>query len=190
MAFGWNQANICDVASKERGAVFNGVDTMLEEIVRDFFTCSLRNNFDDFDFDGAFDAYLPYLHQNNVAHGLCDFEDYYEYAEGLYAGGLSEFTIVTGWIHFDENCVKEAIFRGQWEALRDAFSNGTHGDLRELQVRIESRGTDLSELIQLFDEAIHAEHCNGFIAEFDPDDIRSDVEEDEKKFPTNIRAFL
>jgi len=169
----------------------------MEDIIKDFFNCSLKNDFSDFDFDYAFEEYVPYLHRNNMEHGLCEFDEYLdnlEELEYLDQVDVSALVVETVWCHIGEAELVEGLAKTQWELLKRQFEQcGTHSELYDLEQRVENRGTNLStpQLVTLFDECIHAEHCNGFILEdVDLDDLREEVEEERKEHVTNIRDFL
>lgn len=174
---------------------------MMDDIILEFWRCSLKNDFSEFDFDEAFDEFHPYLHRNCAGHGLCEFDDYRDYYDDICGLDIlaqkmpQELLIDNCWWTFDEYDAVEAIIKALYERAKATFSGGIHGDNLKLLRRIEDRrGLTTPELVQLFDECIHAEHANGFILEdVDIDDLRSEAEEeyeDSKKFPTRIREFL
>ena len=183
----------------------------MEDLILDFWRASLRCDFSEFDFDEAFGTFEPFLAQNVIAHGLGTFEEYLEYHDEFY--GLDSMscdvpewaTYKTDWGWHDENTVMEAMLKLKWQFMRDNFENNVHGDLADLRDRIEHcnrKRLSEPELIQLFDECIHAQHATGDILDdVDVDDLRAEAErewEDEQaeaqterdRFPTNIREFL
>jgi len=174
----------------------------MEEIIREFWLCSLNSDFSSFDWDEAFDEYEPMLAQNCIEHGLGTFEEFKDSLDNIY--GLDSMscdipdwaTYKCDWGWFDENDAMEALLLVKYNFMRKNFQNNVHGDNAELLERLRNRG-GLSEpqLIELFDECIHAQHATGNIIEdLDVDEIRSEVEEEwteeQKRFATNIRKFL
>jgi hypothetical protein len=181
----------------------------MEDIIREFWRCSLRSDFSEFDWDEAFDTFEPYLARNVIAHGLGTFEEFRDYYDEIYGLNSMECDIPdwakyeTNWGWFSDVDACEALLRGKWEFMRDCFGNNVHGDLADLRDRIgDRRGLGQAELIQLFDECIHAQHATGDILEdVDIEDLRDEAEDEWKeeqeaaqaerdRFPTNIREFL
>ena len=182
----------------------------MEDIILDFWRCSLKNDFSEFDWDDAFDTYSCYLKTNCDKHGQGTLEDYKEYMFNVYGeddlaeqisdiGGLTTYE-GNAWWSFSGYDALDAVLKAQYERCRASFKGNVHGDNADLLSRIENRPRNLStpKLIALFDEAIHAEHCNGnIIDDCDIDDLRAEAEaeyEEEKErqaqFPTEIRNFL
>ena len=175
----------------------------MDQIIIDFWKCSLSSDYSDFDFDAAFDEFEPALRFNCTVHGQTTLEEFIQHHDEYYGlndlecGIADAFTIDNMWIRFTDVDVVEAILKAKFEKFREVFGNNIHGDLAELLERIqpENRPKQTPQLIELFDECIHAEHCNGMIIEdVDLDDLRAQAEEEHKeeqeKFPTDIRKFL
>jgi hypothetical protein len=175
----------------------------MENIIKKFWKCSLQSNFANFDFDEAFDEYRPYLQSNCVSHGLGSFEEYCDYIEDTY--GLETLEnempdmLVWEYITFFKYDAMMAALKAHWEAGKKWFeTDPVHGELAELLEKIQPYNlASLTEpqLITLFDECIHAEHCNGLILDgIDLDDLRQEAEEEyqllQEKYATDIRAFL
>lgn len=57
---------------------------MMEDIILEFWECSLKSDFSEFDWDNAFDTYYPYLEQNCIEHGQGTFEQYLDYMDSIY----------------------------------------------------------------------------------------------------------
>lgn len=168
----------------------------MEDIIKNFWLCSLKNDFSDFDWDEAFEEYYPRLYENCNVHGLCEYESFKEYIEEMY-GDLEETipewaVIKTDFTWIGENSAVNALITNMYEQLNSQYSEGVHGDNKELLDKIENRGNMTEpELIQLFDACIHAQHMTGDILEdIDVDDLRKDTEkeyeEEKSKYVTNI----
>jgi hypothetical protein len=181
----------------------------MEDIIREFWRCSLRSDFSEFDWDEAFDTFEPYLASCVIAHGLGTFDEYLEYYDDCYGLDAMSCEIPdwavykTDWGWHDENTAMEAMLKAKYEYMRECFGNNIHGDLADLRDRIGNRrGLGEGELIQLFDECIHAQHATGDILDdVDIEDLRAEAEDEwqeeqeaaqaeRDRFPTNIREFL
>lgn len=174
----------------------------IEEIIREFWLCSLNSDFSEFDWDEAFDEYEPMLAQNCIEHGLGTFEEFQEVYDNIYGLNSMECDIPdwatydTNWGSFDNVDACEALLKAKYEFLRKNFENNIHSENAELLERLRNRsGLSEPQLIELFDECIHAQHATGNIIEdLDVDEIRLEVEEEwteeQKRFTTNIRKFL
>lgn len=183
----------------------------MEDIIRDFWNCSLRSDFSNFDWSDAFNQFEPFLAENVIAHGLGTFEEYQEYYDNCYGLNSMECEIPewaiysTDWGCFSDVDACEALLRAKWQFMRDNFENNVHGDLADLRDRIEwenRKNLSEPELIALFDECINAQHATGDILEdVDIEELRAEAEAEWKeeqeelraeksRFPTNIREFL
>jgi len=179
----------------------------IDQIILHFWQCSLRNDFSEFDFDEAFDAYEPFLHYNCVEHGQGTFEEYLESTDSLYGlehlekqlNKITELHISNDWYTFSGYDSLRAILKAQYELIKETFSDEVHGENADLLIRIQNRkGLTEPQLISLFDEAIHAQHLNGNILEdCDIEELREQAEkeykedqEEKSRFPTRIREFL
>jgi len=178
----------------------------MEDIILEFWRCSLRSDFSEFDWEDAFEQFSYPLSDNVIAHGLGTFEEYLDWHDeyyGLYAMECdlpSWATYDTMWGCFSDVDAVAALLKAKWEYMRDNFKHNVHGDLADLRNRIlpENQPKNEAELIALFDECIHAEHATGMILDdVDIEDLREDAEEEweeeqkeKEKFPTNIREFL
>jgi hypothetical protein len=175
----------------------------MEQYIINFFKCSLADDFDDFDWTGAFETYIPFLERNCIAHGQGTYEEFEQRMDDIY--GLNSLecdmprwaVIETDWISFSDVDACQAILKAQYECLRNTFKNNVHSNNAELLERARNHRyiNDLPELIALFDECIHAQHATGdIIDDCDPDALRKIAEEeynDEKtEFATCIRDFL
>ena len=182
----------------------------MENIILDFWRCSLKCDFAEFDWDDAFNMYEPYLRQNVVEHGLGTFEEYKQNFDDMYGEDAAAISLENlGWCCTDPNNMwwqfsgydaLEAILKARWETAASYFENNVHGDLADLLERIQDENRrHLSEpkLIELFDECIHAQHASGDILEdVDIESLRDDAEaewqeeqERKVKFPTKIREL-
>ncbi len=148
-----------------------------EEKIIEFYLCSLRNDFSGFDFDDALEMFCPELEDKLHEHAQCTFEEYQEYMGDFIDNGHGDdvytpFCMQTAYINFGPEDVKEAIFKGQYEAAQRAFS-GMFDHLQEYVDGIDSPPAKLSELITLFDSIIHAQHETGDIFEdMDTEDLK------------------
>lgn len=180
-----------------------------EDKIKEFFFCSLDDNFQDFDFDEFFDEFEILLERKLAAHGWLGGEKMREYYEDMNADMEDDIPSWARWsnsyIHISPHTIVDAIFEEMSKQAKDTFG---FDDLMELYEKLQDRPTDLPRLISLFDACIHAEHTTGSIIEevdIDLDDLRAEVEEEheemleeqrqeqekvEDKFPTNIRKFL
>ena len=159
----------------------------MENMIKEFLRCSIKNDFSKFDFQEFFDEFKPVLHEKLTAHGLTTFEDYSEMIESY--GGfddeyLQQFTIKTDYVYYSEEDVKQAILRGQYEAVKKAFTSmfGALEDLyKKLDNGISLDALSLKDKIILFDECIHAEHCNGDVLDNlneSIDDIKAEIDQE------------
>ncbi len=183
----------------------------MEDLILDFWRASLRCNFSEFDFDEAFGEFEPFLAENVIAHGLGTFEEYQDQYDSLYGLNSMECDIPdwakyeSDWGYFSDVDACEALLRAKWQFMRDNFESNVHGDLRDLRERIQPearRKLSEPELIQLFDECIHAQHATGDIledvdveclrdeAETEWEDEQAEIQAERDRFPTNIRDFL
>jgi iron-sulfur cluster repair protein YtfE (RIC family) len=174
----------------------------MEDIIREFWDCSLRSDFSDFDWNNAFSEFEPYLTRKLSEHGLLGEDELRQSLEDIY-GDLDNSELPswampqTDWVWINQSMVVDWIIKGLHEQLEMAFSSA-FSDLVELHDKITSTLPEsLPELIQLFDECIHAQHQSGDILDdIDIESLRDDAEsdwEDEQQnkidFPTNIREL-
>lgn len=174
----------------------------IEDIIREFWRCSLKSNFEEFDWDQAFETYEPFLADNCIAHAQGTFEEFEEWYDNMYGLNSMECSIpdwavyVTNWGCFSNVDACRALLRAKYDFMRENFENNVHGDNAILLERLRNRNSlSEPELIQLFDECIHAQHATGEILEdVDVDSLRDEMEEEwkdeQERFPTNIRQFL
>lgn len=172
----------------------------MEDIILEFWQCSLRRDFSDFDWDEAFEQYEPHLERIVAEHGLNGVDRLRENLEDFYGDLENDIpawaTPQTDWIWVNKYDAVDALIEFLESRLKAVFECGVHGDLKDLLERInDRRGLTEPELIQLFDECIHAAHVNGDVLEdINVDDLRQQAEdewkEEQEKFPTNIREFL
>jgi hypothetical protein len=176
----------------------------MEQIILEFWKCSLACDFSDFDWTEAFDTYIPYLEENCIAHGQGTYEQFKEYTEMYY----DDLTLdLPDWAKYDslwgslcEYDLVDALLMAKYEFMRENFESNVHGSNAELLVRAKDhkRVKNVAELISLFDECIHAQHATGDILEdVDVEDLRLQAEaeyeeeqKEKKEFATNIRDFL
>ena len=175
----------------------------MEDIILEFWECSLKSDFSEFDWDNAFDTYYPYLERNCIEHGQGTFEQYLDYMDSIYGLDSMENDI-PDWCgsyennphwYFSKYDAMIGLLKTQYESLRENYRTNIHGDNAKLLEKIDNRGDSEPELIQLFDECIHAEHVNGNILEdIDIEDLREQAEQnwkdEQEQFITNIRDFL
>ena len=183
----------------------------MEDIIKQFWECSLRSDFSDFDWNEAFCEYETPLADNVIAHGLGTFEEFEEYYDNMYGLNAMECEIPdwaqysTDWGCFSDVDACKALLRAKWQFMGDNFRGNIHGDLAELREKIQHcnrKKLSEPELIALFDECIHAQHATGAILEdVDIESLREEAEqeweeeqeaerEEKERFPTNIREFL
>jgi len=175
----------------------------IEEIILDFWRCSLKNDFSEFDFDKAFNEYEPFLHTNCIEHAQGTFEEYVESTDQIYGlnylekelDKISGLCYCNDWYSFTSNDALMAILKAQYNVIRKTFETEVHGSNAKLLKRIQNRkGLTEPELISLFDEAIHAQHlCGDILEDVDVESLREEAEREfkkENKFPTEIRKFL
>lgn len=182
----------------------------MEEIILDFWRCSLKCDFSAFDWNNAFDSYEPYLRQNVVEHGLGTFEEYCDNFNDYYGEDTAAIQLESLdwcctsanniWWQFSGYDALQAILKARWETARKYFENNVHGDLADLLERIQEHNRQYlstPKLIELFDECIHAQHATGDILEdISIEDLREQAEsewqeeqERKAKFPTKIREL-
>ena len=174
---------------------------MYDDIIKEFWLCSLKQDFSEFDWDDAFNELRVPIEQKLAEHGLGDFDEFLEFQHDIGCYDLSQlesFTTCTDYIHLDENAIFEAIMRFKFEQFQDVFG-GMFEDLEEMIEKIDKLNKlSEPEKILLFDSVIHAQHQSGDIFEdTDIESLRSDAEseweelqEEKNKFPTNMREFL
>lgn len=175
----------------------------MEQIILDFWACSLRSDFSEFDWDEAFYGCDYWLARNCTGHGHCSLEEFRQEYEDIF-GDLSlelpDWALYDNniWGYLNPNAMINAMLKIKQEFLQDLFSS-EHADNYQLLLKVRNRhGMSESELISLFDECIHAQHYNGNIMEdVNIDDLRKQAEnewkeeqEEKRRFPTNIREFL
>jgi len=151
-----------------------------EDYVREFFEHSLNGTMDQFDFEAAFDDFRPEIDSKLILHGLCDFDVFLSHFEDLYWAGneLDRFCLQTGYINIDSDDILHAIAKLHYEKSNEAFGGlGSFEELQEIIEAIEDADfDDTPAMVALFDRIIHAQHETGDIYDFDPDDIRADIE--------------
>lgn len=175
----------------------------MEDIIREFWKCSLKSDFADFDWHEAFGEFEPYLTRKLTEHGLTSFEEFLEDYDDTFGLHVMESDVMNlhwaiaqnDYVQFSDVDVVRAIMKAKFEAFQDAFS-GLHSELVDLGERLE-KWTRLneSEKISLFDECIHAQHATGDILEdVDIESLREEAEQEyadeQERFPTNMREFL
>jgi hypothetical protein len=172
----------------------------MEDIILEFWKCSLKSDFSEFDWDEAFGEYEPFLEQNCTDHGHCDFETFKERMEEYYGdltADLPSWSLYQNdtWGWQDPEDVVDAMLKVKQEFLQSNFS-ADHADNYDLLLKLrDRRGMTEPELIQLFDECIHAQHYNGDILDdVDVEYLRelaeAEYKDEQERFPTEIRAFL
>ena len=164
----------------------------MENMIKEFLRCSIRNEFVGFDFQAFFDDFKLILHEKLTAHGLTTFEDYADLIEGYGVfsdSDLEMFTLKTDYVYYGEEDVKNAILKGQYEAVKKAFEN-TFEDLEDLYKKLDNGisldALPLKDKIILFDECIHAEHCNGDILDNLDQSIEDIKEEIDKEYADGL----
>lgn len=175
----------------------------MEDIILEFWECSLKSDFSKFDWDNAFDTYYPYLERNCIEHGQGTFDQYLDFMDELH--GLNSMEVqMPDWCashegnlfwYFSKYDAMISLLKAKYESLRENYRTNIHGDNAKLLEKIDNRGDSEPELIQLFDECIHAQHINGNILEdINIDDLREQAEQnwkdEQEQFITNIRDFL
>ena len=174
----------------------------MEDIIIEFWLCSLKSDFSDFDWDQAFNTYEPYLAENCIGHGQGTFEEFKNLYDDIYGLDNMECDIPSwavyctdwGWFSDIEAC--EVLLKAKYEFMKNTFESNIHGYNAKLLERIRNRkNLPEPELISLFDECIHAQHATGSILEdCDVEQLREEAEkkhkENQSRFPTNIRDFL
>lgn len=175
----------------------------MEDIILNFWKCSLNNDFSDFDWDEAFNEYYPYLENNCIQHGQGTFEQYLDFIDSIYSLDSMENDIPEDWsiiqndfMYTSKSQQVRNLLKYQYDCLREDYENDIHAENAKLLKEIDNRkGLSQPELIQLFDKCIHAQHISGNILEdIDIESLREDAEseyeEEQEKFVTNIRSFL
>ena len=151
--------------------------------VKEFFEHSLNGTLHEFDFEAAFKQMKWTVEQKLSEHGLFGFERFYENEKELRWELYNTIKTSmdrsgTGWIQFDGEQLAEDFFRGIYKQMKETFEGmSAYGDLQEILDGIEKGDfNNISGMTVLFDQLIHAQHVTGDIWEFDPDEIREDVE--------------
>lgn len=141
----------------------------MDEIILEFWRCSLRSDFSEFDWDEAFEEYKPKLHDKLAEHGLLGEDEFRERMECIYGSLDDENAILPEWavvktdfIWIDESMVNGWIITGLVEMMKNVFA-GMFSDLSDLYEKLDNLPDSEPELIQLFDECIHAQHQTGDI---------------------------
>lgn len=149
--------------------------------VKEFFECSLNGTMDEFDFEQAFEEFRPEIELKLSEHGLLGFEDYFQsFNEFHSARDVEQFAGSTGYIHITADEVLEAIARLHYEKAIEAFEGlGSFEELADIIECIDNADlNDTKAMVILFDRIIHAQHETGDIYDFDPVEIRADVEKE------------
>ncbi len=157
----------------------------MEEMIKTFLRCSIKSDFNGFNFEEFFDEFMPILHEVLTRHGLTTFEDYMQWMQdmGDYSDAdLEKYTLETDYVYYGPQQVREAIMKGQFEACKKVF-HSTFSDLEELHKKLMRYSTELplKDKIILFDECIHAQHCNGSVLDNlneSIDDIKEEIDQE------------
>jgi hypothetical protein len=138
----------------------------IEDIVIDFYYKSLKNELRNFNFKIAFNEFLPHFKNKLIEHGLCYFDDFYDYLLNFTdIDNLKEFTLESDFI-----CIgKHELFRVLAKHIQSRLKESFNYYFEEIQKIYDelSKGekSDLQENIKLFDEAIHCAHQTGLVLE-------------------------
>lgn len=176
----------------------------MEDTILEFWNCSLKSDFSEFDWDNAFDEYCPYLERNCIEHGQGTFEQYLDYMDSMYGLETLEESVPdwaasyenNPWWYYSKYDAMINMIRAQYESLKENYRTNIHGENAKLLEKIDNRDNLTEpELIQLFDECIHAQHVNGNILDdVDIESLREQAEQnwkdEQEEFVTNIRDFL
>jgi len=137
-----------------------------EELIIDFYLCSLKNDWQEFDWDEAFIEFAGGIQEKLAEHGLTGYEDFRNREEdyGFVDKNILEpFSVCSHYVYFPVDDVFEAIMKAKYEAFQNAFGS-MFSDLQEYLDQIQNIGCfSLQEKITLFDNIIHAQHVNGNI---------------------------
>ncbi len=155
----------------------------MDDHIRDFLECSIKQDFSDFDFDTAFYDFYYLLNDKLIHHGFCDEETFIDkYVETMndfgFDGDVENFTLSNNYIHISNYDVLEAIAKMHYEKSIDAFANlESFQILDKLRDKLDNRSNlEENELIQLFDECIHAQHETGSICEVDIEQLKQKLD--------------
>lgn len=158
-------------------------------IVKQFFEASLYKHLDDFDFDNAFSVLGQHIYQKLVEHGLISFDAFKDFEEEILCVSrdhheLSDYASETNYIYISVDDIHDAIMEYRYNKMRDTFKDyESFKELLQLHEDIlNSKLNPTSDNVLLMERLIHAQHETGEIFEdFNPDDIRADVEAEYKK---------
>ena len=151
-----------------------------EDIIIDFWECSIRNDFSEFDWDEAFDSFWFRLRRIMIEHGYLGLDEYKEYVTDMFGDlekSLPEWAgLNNGFVHLSKASIVDAILKSMIDAYKEA---NLHPDLIDLYERLSSRHVlSEKEKVALFDACIHAEHCTGSVWEdVDIEELREELEE-------------
>lgn len=178
-----------------------------EEKIKDFWKCSLNNDFSEFDFDEFFDEFYPMLDAKLIDHGYTDDVDAFRermesYSESVDLGDDLPFWAKTrnDFWQINTDPIIDAICKELMLQIRRntecCFSE--FDELDDLRSQLDDRPTTLPELITLFDACVHACHAYGNILEDETginieslrESFETTLDEQENRFPTNIRQYL
>ena len=159
----------------------------IKEVVKHFFRCSLCNYWDKFDFNETFNNILYPIKNKLAEHGRLSLEDYIEAEEQIMYGNksdLNNFASSTNYICISIDDIFDAIMEYKYNRYKKEFSVYSSFDMIEEIYNKLLNVSDADELgykIELFDSCIHAQHETGDIFdEFNPDDIREEIEREYK----------
>jgi hypothetical protein len=151
-----------------------------EEIIKEFWKCSVLMDFSEFDWDEAFESAEEHLRRLMAQHGYLGVDEFIEYTQDWF-GDLGESIpswaiFVNNFVHFDAGDAVRAICTAIVEMYEKA---DLHPDLRELHLEVQEwDNLDEKHRIALFDKCIDAEHHSGSIWDLDIEDMRNDFEKE------------
>lgn len=161
-------------------------DLYFDDVIREFWNCSITNDFSNFDFEEFFQNFEGLVIEKLDSHGYGTLEAYrvhMEKGESLDESLPAWVKIQHDWgVWICETEIVDLILEHQMKIQRRDLPSA-FDDLEELKERLENRDfdsskpEDLKQLILLFDSCIHAEHASGMILENDIDDLRAEAEQ-------------
>lgn len=162
----------------------------MENMIKDFLRDSIKGNLELYDFEEFFNDFRNTLGYKLSEHGILGFDNFEERQEELYDfSGLDQYEIITDYVYFSNEDVKNAILQAQYEVLKDTFEDdSTFQDLKVLYEKLEfTSNLSLEEKTLLFDSCIHAEHITGMILDdINMEDLKEEIEKEFK----GINQFL
>jgi hypothetical protein len=118
----------------------------IEDMIKEFWICSLKNSFEEFDFEEFFQEFEGRLYSKLSEHGYLSLRDYRHRMEdyGINEDSISDWMVIQNdFVYMSKFEVLNIILELQMKAYREQLPS-TFDDLEDLYHRLTSRQYDES----------------------------------------------